>query len=188
MDESPFGFQLFNANSAWDICETGAIDVTSNYDYINSPDFSPPGSYAPNLNCRTNIFSSTREIKSITLTFHSFDLEWNDICRDSLFIDGKEYCGYYDYYELCFPQSSLELEFRSDDNEATNENHRGFEIWVDVSETNQCECLAEADEGQIAQPCVFPFTYQGVTYHQCAGNAREGEKTFCAVQVDDNGS
>ena len=40
------------------------------------------------------------------------------------------------------------------------------------------------------KPCIFPFTYLGVTHSECtvANNGRNGGNLWCATEVDENGN
>ena len=144
--------------------------------------------YAPNLSCQVSITTGNAETGSVKLYFRSFDLDFDTVeCFDPLTINGKEYCGVYDELQLCFVTPSLDLSFTSDDYADSNDFHTGFIIEFMTSESNQCDCVTESGEGETTETCVFPFTYQNVTYHQCAGDIRLGEKPFCATQVDQNG-
>ena len=146
-------------------------------------------SYSSNLNCDVSIKSRNVNTGSIKLHFRSFDTEAEDgACYDLLTINGTEYCGVYTGLDLCFVTPSLELSFESDDYAGSIDYYTGFEIEFYTSQDNLCECLTESVDGNSAQACVFPFTYDGVTYHQCAGNVQLGKKPFCAVEVNNAGS
>jgi len=46
-------------------------------------------------------------------------------------------------------------------------------------------CLANQGSKIVNQPCIFPFTYQGLTYNDCT---TDGDKIpWCATATDKNG-
>ena len=38
------------------------------------------------------------------------------------------------------------------------------------------------------QKCIFPFDYQGKTYHKCTSNDYDNDQPWCAYEVDRTGT
>ena len=44
-------------------------------------------------------------------------------------------------------------------------------------------CFTTKDSKHPMQPCIFPFTHQGVTYNGCPPDPFEKDRRWCSTQV-----
>ena len=89
-------------------------------------------------------------------------------------------------YELCLTETEVDLHFHSDYWQSV---HTGFEIDVEISAENNCDCftLADNETGVESKTCVKSYFYNDTARHQCTLEKSSGN-LICATEVDENGN
>ena len=174
-----------------DICDPETSEVFGEGHILTPNRVTGEYYYPTNLDCslsisREGLDSSGASTGSVKLVFELFDVEQEDaeICYDKLLVDDQEFCAGRSSQEYCWNKPRVEVRFQSDDFAATAELFTGFYILFQTADYNMCACTTvKNSDGSGGQACVFPFQFEGVTYHQCGGT----HTPFCATSVDQNG-
>jgi len=74
----------------------------------------------------------------------------------------------------------------------TGSQYKGESKFSPICEKEICRTKINGKNVPMRMPCIFPFTYENVTYHKCVGNflfpRLDGEQGICPVFGDPDGS